>query len=183
MKSAAILLAGLFLLPAGAAGAQPANLEDTLYLQLDCGRVTIVMRPDLAPRHVERIRILTRQGFYDGLQFHRVVPGLLAQTGDPTGTGRGRSQLPDLAPEFSAEPFVRGTVGMERQSNPNTANSQFFITFAPTPWFNGDYTVWGRVVAGMACLESVAPGQGVAYRPPVPDIIISARIAADIAGP
>lgn len=168
----------------GGAGAAPAlaqgpALEDLLYLELDCGRVTILMRPDLAPQTVERVRTLARAGVYDGVIFHRVIARTLAETGDPTGTGTGGADLPNLPEEFTGEPFVRGTVAMAHGTDPRTGNSRFFITFSPAPWLNGQYTVWGQVVGGMNCLESVEPGVGANYRPPDPDRIISARIAAD----
>jgi len=150
--------------------------EDTLYMELECGRVVIAMRPDLAPLHVERIRTLTRADFYDGVIFHRVIDGFMAQTGDPTGTGRGGSNLPDLPAEFSPEPFERGTVGMARTQNPNSANSQFFIMFGRSPSLDGQYTVWGDVVAGMDCVDQVNRGE-----PPTnPDQILNMNVAADI---
>lgn len=152
--------------------------ENTLYLDLSYGRVVIQMRPDLAPNHVKRIKELVREGFYDGLKFHRVIDGFMAQTGDPTGTGMGGSDLPDLAAEFSNEPFVRGTVGMARAQDPNSANSQFFITFGDAPWLNGQYTVWGQVIDGMEYVDKIARGE-----PPAnPDTIQSMRVAADVDG-
>jgi peptidylprolyl isomerase len=160
-------------LSAGAAGAQ--DLENTLYLDLDDGRVVIQLRPDLAPKHVARIKELAREGFYDGIIFHRVIPGFMAQTGDPTGTGRGGSDKPDLPAEFSNEPFVRGTLGMARTSDPNSANSQFFINFVPTPHLDGQYTVVGEVVEGMEHIDALAKGEP----PRNPDKIVSMRVAAD----
>ncbi|MCC6734897.1 MAG: peptidylprolyl isomerase, partial [Bauldia sp.] len=159
------------------ARAQAPNLDDLLYLELDCGRVTILLRPDLAPLTVERIRELARAGTYDGTIFHRVVPRTLAEGGDPTGTGRGGTELPNLPEEFTDEPFVRGTVGMAHSTDPRTGNSRFFVTFSPAPWLNGHYTVFGQVIGGMNCLESIEPGVGADYRPLNPDAIISARIA------
>src|SRR5262245_50796191 len=157
----------------GAASGQ--DLENTLYLDLAAGRVVIQLRPDLAPKHVARIKELAREGFYDGIIFHRVIPGFMAQTGDPTGTGRGGSDKPDLPAEFSQEPFVRGTLGMARTSDPNSANSQFFIMFAPAPHLNGQYTVWGQVVDGMQYVDQIAKGE-----PPAnPDKIIKMQVAAD----
>jgi peptidylprolyl isomerase len=157
----------------GAASGQ--DLENTLYLDLAAGRVVIQLRPDLAPKHVARIKELAREGFYDGIIFHRVIPGFMAQTGDPTGTGRGGSDKPDLPAEFSQEPFVRGTLGMARTSDPNSANSQFFIMFAPAPHLNGQYTVWGQVVEGMQYVDQIAKGE-----PPAnPDKIIKMQVAAD----
>jgi peptidylprolyl isomerase len=161
------------LLISGAVSGQ--DLENMLYMDLESGRVVIELRPDLAPKHVARIKELAREGFYDGIVFHRVIPGFMAQTGDPTGTGRGGSDKPDLPAEFSNEPFVRGTVGMARTSDPNSANSQFFINFVETPHLNGQYTVWGQVVEGMEHLDAIAQGEP----PPDPDQIIKMQVASD----
>ncbi|WP_068317696.1 peptidylprolyl isomerase [Polycladidibacter hongkongensis] len=155
--------------------ASAADLENTLYLDLKDGRVTIELRPDLAPAHVERIKTLARQGFYDGIVFHRVIDGFMAQTGDPTGTGMGGSDLPDLKAEFSREPFKRGTLGMARAANPNSANSQFFIMFNDGDWLNGQYTVFGRVVSGMEHVDKIKRGEPVQN----PDKIVSLMVAAD----
>ncbi|MGH6904502.1 MAG: peptidylprolyl isomerase [Geminicoccaceae bacterium] len=158
-----------------AGGANSQDLENMLYMDLDAGRVVIELRPDLAPKHVARIKELAREGFYDGVTFHRVIPGFMAQSGDPTGTGRGGSDKPDLPAEFSNEPFVRGTLGMARTSDPNSANSQFFINFAATPHLNGQYTVWGQVVEGMEYVDQIAQGE-----PPAdPDQIVKMQVAAD----
>ena len=154
------------------------DLENTLYMDLDDGRVVIELRPDLAPKHVARIKELARDGFYDGIVFHRVIPGFMAQTGDPTGTGRGGSDKPDLPAEFSDTPFERGTIGMARTTDPNSANSQFFINFAPTPHLNGQYTVWGEVVEGMEYVDQIAPGEP----PAQPDQIVKMSVAADAGG-
>ncbi len=151
--------------------------ENTLYLDLDYGRVVIALRPDLAPQHVERIKQLTREGFYDGIVFHRVIEGFMAQTGDPTGTGMGGSDNPDLPAEFSSEPFVRGTLGMARSQNPNSANSQFFIMFDDGSFLNGQYTVFGQVVEGMEYVDQIKRGE-----PPAnPDKIVKMTLAADVA--
>jgi peptidyl-prolyl cis-trans isomerase B (cyclophilin B) len=120
--------------------------------------VKIKLRPDLAPNHVARITELANQGFYDGVVFHRVIPDFMAQTGDPTGTGSGGSDLPDLKAEFSNEAHKRGTVSMARTSNPNSANSQFFICFADAPWLDRQYSVWGEVVEGMEHVDSIKKG-------------------------
>jgi len=137
-----------------------ANKANHLFLDLSTGgTVEIVLRPDLAPHHIERIQTLVRRGFYDGLSFHRVIPGFMAQGGDPKGTGQGGSELPDLKAEFTSVPFLRGTVGAARAENPDTANSQFFIMFAPKPDIDNDYTVIGRVVAGMDAVDAIAPGE------------------------
>jgi peptidylprolyl isomerase len=136
-----------------------ANPADKLTLQLsNGGTVVIQMRPDLAPHHVERIQTLVRQGFYDGLSFHRVIPGFMAQGGDPQGTGEGGSSLPDLKAEFTHLPFLRGTVAAARAENPDSANSQFFIMFSPRS-MPADYTIWGRVISGMDAVDSIAPGE------------------------
>ena len=162
------------LIISGAANGQ--DLENMLYMDLENGRVVIELRPDLAPKHVARIKELAREGFYDGIIFHRVIPGFMAQTGDPTGTGRGGSDKPHLPAEFSNEPFVRGTVGMARTSDPNSANSQFFINYAETPHLNGQYTVWGQVVEGMEHIDAIAKGE-----PPAnPDKIVKMQVAADV---
>ena len=165
---------------AAAPAATPAlTAEDTWVLDLsNGGRVAIQLRPDIAPAHVERIKTLTRQGFYNGLIFHRVIEGFMAQGGDPTGTGTGGARdLPDLPAEFTNKyRFLRGTCGMARSSNPNSANSQFFIMFAPAPSLDGQYTIWGKVIAGMDAVDKVkrgAPGSGTVSGP---DKIIRARI-------
>jgi peptidylprolyl isomerase len=158
------------------AGAAAQDLENTLYLDLDDGRVVIQLRPDLAPKHVARIKELAREGFYDGVIFHRVIPGFMAQTGDPTGTGRGGSDKPDLPAEFSNEPFARGTLGMARTSDPDSANSQFFINLAPTPHLNGQYTVWGEVIEGMEFVDQIEKGEP----PRNPSKIVQLRVAADL---
>ncbi|MCV0424874.1 MAG: peptidylprolyl isomerase [Roseibium sp.] len=168
------VLASLVFLPA-AALSQVADAENTLYLDLKDGRVVIQLRPDLAPNHVERIKKLTREGFYDGIVFHRVIDGFMAQTGDPTGTGMGGSEEKDLDAEFTDAPFKRGTLGMARAANPNSANSQFFIMFADGDWLNGQYTVFGEVVEGMEFIDNITRGE-----PPAnPDKIVKMQIAAD----
>lgn len=167
----AVVLSGLL----AATSVQAQDLENTLYLDLKDGRVEIRLRPDLAPNHVERIKQLTRDGFYDGIVFHRVIDGFMAQTGDPTGTGRGGSDLPDLKAEFSEEPFKRGTLGMARSANPDSANSQFFIMFDDGPWLNGQYTVFGEVVSGMEYVDNIKRGEPVQN----PDKIVGMQVAAD----
>lgn len=133
----------------------PAN---TVYLDTKDGRVVIKLRPDLAPKHVERIKTLVKQGFYNGIVFHRVIEGFMAQTGDPTGTGMGGSPLPNLMAEFSPQPFNRGTLGMALSQDPNSANSQFFICFGPASFLNGQYTVFGEVVSGMDVVDKIKKG-------------------------
>jgi cyclophilin family peptidyl-prolyl cis-trans isomerase len=151
-----------------------ANPEDTLVMELDHGRVVIATRPDLAPKHVARIKELARQGFYDGVVFHRVVDGFVAQGGDPTGTGRGGSGQ-NLSAEFSQEPHARGAVSMARASDPNSADSQFFICLADVNFLDGQYTVWGHVVEGMEHVDKIQKGEP----PAKPDAIKSMRVASD----
>jgi cyclophilin family peptidyl-prolyl cis-trans isomerase len=159
-----------------AAAAQSPDPENTMVMILknDC-RVTISLRPDLAPKHVDQIKKLTQQGFYDGVVFHRVIDGFMAQTGDPTGTGTGGSDLPDIEAEFSNEPFTRGTLGMARAQDPNSANSQFFIMFADGSFLNGQYTVFGQVTEGMDCVDSITRGEP----PENPDKIVSMKLLKD----
>jgi len=133
-------------------------MSDTLIMELKTGPVVIALRPDLAPNHVARIKELTKAGFYDGVVFHRVIPDFMAQTGDPTGTGTGGSEFPDLKAEFSSEKHVRGTVSMARAGSPNSANSQFFICFDDAPWLDSQYTVWGQVVEGMEHIDAIKKG-------------------------
>ena len=133
-------------------------MAEYLILELKDGPVKIELRPDLAPNHVERIKTLAGQGFYDGVVFHRVIPGFMAQTGDPTGTGSGGSELPDLKAEFSNEKHVKGTVSAARTANPNSANSQFYICFDDAPWLDRQYTVWGQVVEGMDHVDNIKKG-------------------------
>ncbi len=142
-------------------GAKP-DPQNTLEIELKDGKVLVALRPDLAPKHVERIKTLARRGFYDGLTFHRVIDGFMAQTGDPRGTSSGGSELPDLPAEFTAEPFTRGTLGMARTHNPNSANSQFFIMFKEVPHLNGQYTVVGRVISGMDAVDRIKKGEASA---------------------
>ena len=154
--------------------------ENTLILELKNGPVVIALKPDVAPNHVARIKELTRQGFYDGVPFHRVIPGFMAQTGDPTGTGSGGSDLPDLKAEFSGEKHKRGTVSAARTNNPNSANSQFFICFGDAPWLDRQYSVWGEVVEGMEHVDAIKKGDGSSGAVSgTPDKILKARIEAD----
>ncbi len=152
--------------------------ENTLLMETKDGVVTIELLPELAPLHVERIRTLAARGFYDGTPFHRVIDGFMAQGGDPTGTGSGGSDLPDLPAEFSPPAkarYVRGTCGMARTNNPNSANSQFFIMFAPAPSLDGQYTIWGRVVAGMEVVDRIKRGAGANGIVREPDVIKSMK--------
>ncbi|HYE41793.1 MAG TPA: peptidylprolyl isomerase [Caulobacteraceae bacterium] len=154
-----------------------SDAENTLILTLDTGPVTIKLRPDLAPGHVERIKELAREGFYDGVVFHRVIPGFMAQGGDPTGTGYSGSSKPNLKAEFSAAPHVRGVCSMARSQSPDSANSQFFICFDDARFLDRQYTVWGEVTEGMENVDALPKGE-----PPAnPGKIVSAKIAADAA--
>lgn len=174
LKHFIVALAALILLPLQA-GAQPLDPENTLYMDLDSGRVVIQLRPDLAPNHVARVKELARSGFYDGVVFHRVIDGFMAQSGDPTGTGMGGSDLPDLKAEFTDTNYGRGTIGAARTSDPDSANSQFFICFQDCSFLNGQYTVWGQVVEGMDLVDQITRGE-----PPAnPDRIVTMRVAAD----
>ena len=154
------------------------DLENTIYLELKDGRVTIEMRPDLAPNHVARIKELVRQEFYDGVVFHRVIEDFMAQTGDPTGTGSGGSGQ-KLDAEFTNEKHLRGTVSMARAGDPNSADSQFFIVFKTAPWLDGQYSIWGQVTDGMDAVDKIkmgAPGSGTVNEP---DKIVSMQVAAE----
>lgn len=155
--------------------AQAYDKENILFLDLDYGRVVIEMYPDLAPTHVARIKELTREGFYDGIVFHRVIEGFMAQTGDPTGTGMGGSGK-KLKAEFNNQPFERGTLGMARAGDPNSGDSQFFICFDDAQFLNGQYTVWGQVIEGMEFVDKIRRGE-----PPAnPDKIVRMQVAADV---
>jgi peptidylprolyl isomerase len=160
-----------------------ADLENTLYLDLAQGRVVIAMRPDLAPAHCAQIKALARRGFYDGLAFHRVIPGFMAQTGDPRGDGTGGSGN-RLKAEFSREKHVRGTCSMARAAHPDSADSQFFIMFAPSPHLDGQYTAWGQVVSGMEFVDAIKKGDSARNGTVAdPDRIVAMRVAADVEKP
>ena len=154
----------------------PAN---TLILELKSGKVTIALRPDLAPKHVERVKLLAKEGFYNGLKFHRVIAGFMAQSGDPTGTGTSGSKYGNLPAEFTPAPFDRGVVGAARSASKDSANSQFFIMFAANPGLNGEYTVWGRVVDGMMAVDAIKKGAAGSGTVDQPDIIVKAYLASD----
>ncbi len=177
IKAAGAAVLALSLLCAPASAASP---KYTIYLELEWGRVVIEMLPSAAPRHVARIKQLVRRKFYDGLKFHRVIRGFMAQTGDPLGNGTGGSGQ-NIPAEFSTVKHVRGTVSMARASDPNSADSQFFIMFAPAPFLDGKYTVWGRVTSGMEYVDRIRKGldrnNGVVSDP---DRIVRMRIAADV---
>jgi len=182
LKSVFVFFVALFIAGPLAAQIPPAppepapDPENVLWLELSTGgTVAIQLRPDVAPQHVARVKSLTRQGFYNGLVFHRVIDGFMAQTGDPKGTGEGGSTLPDIKQEFNAVPHLRGTVSMARTDNPDSANSQFFIMFVPRFGLDKKYTVFGRVMTGMAFVDKIERGE-----PPAnPSRIVRASIAAD----
>jgi peptidylprolyl isomerase len=150
--------------------------ENTLVMDTTQGKVVIALRPDLAPKHVDRIKTLAREGFYDGIVFHRVIDGFMAQTGCPHGTGTGGSKLGNLEAEFNAEPHVRGVCSMARAQNPNSANSQFFICFDDARFLDKQYTVWGKVIEGMDNVDKIKRGEPVQN----PDKIKSLKVAADV---
>ena len=174
LKIFALMLGSLLIMTTTANAEMDA--ENTLYLDLKDGRVTIKLMPDIAPNHVERIKTLTREGFYDGIVFHRVIDGFMAQTGDPTGTGTGGSELPDLEEEFNDYNFGRGTIGAARSASPNSANSQWFICFDDCSFLNNQYTVWGQVTEGMDYVDNITRGEP----PKNPDKIMKLQIAADV---
>lgn len=166
---------------AGPAFAQSgADAQNTVILETKDGRITIRLRPDLAPKHVEQIKTLVKRGFYDGLVFHRVIGGFMAQTGDPKGNGTGGSDLPNIPAEFSSTPFKRGTVGMARSAAPNSANSQFFICLGDASFLNGQYTVIGEVTSGMDVVDKIKKGdQANNGAVSSPDKIVRMRLATD----
>lgn len=176
------ILAGLAvalaaLVPPALAQAPKATPADTLVIELKSGKVLVQLRPDLAPKHVARVKQLAKEGFYNGIVFHRVIAGFMAQTGDPTGTGTGGSKYPDLQAEFTQEPYVRGTIGAARTQNPHSANSQFYICFTDTgcSFLKGQYTVWGKVIEGMEHVDKVAKGE-----PPAnPDKMLKVYLQSD----
>jgi peptidylprolyl isomerase len=187
------ILAGGFLATIGAslglagravAAGPVTDPQNTIYLDLKDGRVVIQLLPDLAPKAVEHVKALVKSGFYDGTPFHRVIEGFMAQGGDPTGSGSGGSKLGNVPPEFTTKKhFLRGTVGAARTSDPNSADSQFFIMFAPGPGLDGQYTIWGQVVSGMEFVDKIKRGtgaNGLVSAPP--DKIIHMRLAADVKG-
>jgi peptidylprolyl isomerase len=172
------LLWSSLMTPATPADAQTdaVDLENQLILELTTGTVKIQMLPEKAPKHVERIKKLTQEDFYDNVVFHRVIEGFMAQSGDPTGTGRGGSDYPDIPAEFNDVNFDRGTVGMARAREPESANSQFFICFDDCSFLNGQYTVWGEVTEGMEHVDRLARGEP----PASPDMIVEAKLGTEI---
>ena len=179
-RTIAAMMAALGIGAAATVEANAADLENTIYLELKDGRVVIELRADLAPKHVARIKQLARAGFYDGIVFHRVIAGFMAQTGDPTGTGAGGSDLPDLKAEFSAEKHIRGITSMARSRSPDSANSQFFIVYKDAPWLDNQYTIWGQVISGMEYVDNIRKGHPRTGSVDVPDKIVSMRVAADV---
>ncbi len=178
---ATAVLGAVLLMSEAATAETNLDPENTLYLDLKGGRVVIQLLPDLAPKAVARVKELTREGFYNNTPFHRVIPGFMAQGGDPTGTGTGGSKLPNLPAEFTNKAhFLRGTVGAARTQDPNTANSQFFICFAPAPFLDGQYTIWGRVVSGMEYVDQIKKGSGSSGSVSDPDRIVRMQVAADV---
>ena len=183
MRAMALFVMILFGL-SGSVAAEPIksqgfDLDNFVYLDTEFGRAVIVLYPKKAPNHVERVRKLVREGFYDGLKFHRVIHGFMAQTGDPTGTGTGGSPYEDLRAEFNDIPFNRGAVGAARTQNPHSANSQFFICFQAAHHLNGQYTVWGKVVYGMKYIDKIRRGRGPSGMVDKPDKIVSMKMASD----
>ncbi|MGH6817651.1 MAG: peptidylprolyl isomerase [Methylovirgula sp.] len=179
MNRRSLFLALAFTLFAAPLAAE-SNLANTIYLDTKNGRITILLRPDLAPKTVAQIKTLTKRGFYNGIVFHRVIDGFMAQTGDPTGTGTGGSDLPNVPAEFSNAPFKRGTVGMARAADPNSGNSQFFICLADSEFLDGHYTVFGQVISGMDVVDKIKKGNkdenGMVTNP---DKIVKMQLAVD----
>jgi peptidylprolyl isomerase len=181
MKRSLAIVALVLAAAVPAAAQHPAaDPQNTVFLDTKDGRVTVRLRPDLAPKHVEQIKTLTKRGFYDGIVFHRVIPGFMAQTGDPTGTGTGKSDLPNLPAEFTPTPYRVGTVGMARSQSPDSANSQFFICFEGCGSLTGQYTVVGEVTSGMDAVRKIKAGTA-ANNGAVqdPDKIVKMQLAAD----
>jgi peptidylprolyl isomerase len=176
LAAGALVLAGLV----PVAAQQATDPQNTVYLDTKNGRITIRLRPDLAPKHVEQIKTLTKQGFYDGVVFHRVIDGFMAQTGDPTGTGTGKSNLPNIPAEFTKTPYKRGSVGMARSQSPDSANSQFFICYEGCGPLTGQYTLFGEVVSGMDVADKIKKGDAANNgMVSSPDKIVKMQLAAD----
>jgi peptidylprolyl isomerase len=181
MKKIITILSFLFLFMTNVQAQVNSKIDpnNLLYIDLTHGRVVIELLPQVAPKHVERIRTLVDQKFYDGIVFHRVIDGFMAQTGDPSGTGMGGSKLPDLRAEFSDEPHIRGAVSMARATSPNSANSQFFIVTKDSRFLDGQYTIWGRVIKGMEFVDKIKKGEGRNGQVSNPDRMIKVCIASD----
>jgi len=174
IRSVLCAVLALFAL-ASVARAQAPDPNNTLVIELKTGKVLVKLRPDLAPKHVERAKTLAKQGFYDGIKFHRVIDGFMAQTGDPTGTGSGGSKLPDLPAEFTREVYKRGSVGAARTADPNSANSQFFICYDGCRPLTGQYTLWGEVIEGMEHVDKITRGEP----PRTPDVMQKVYLLGD----
>jgi peptidylprolyl isomerase len=171
----ALTVAGAATLLPAPSRAQAPDPQNTLVIELKTGKVLVKLRPDLAPKHVERAKLFAKQGFYNGLKFHRVIDGFMAQTGDPQGTGMGGSTLPDLPAEFTKEVYKRGSIGAARTADPNSANSQFFICYDGCRPLTGQYTLWGEVIEGMEHVDKIARGE-----PPArPDVMVKVYLLAD----
>ncbi len=179
MRPVAFAAMLIIALTANSLAGRAASPDNTLYMDLKDGRVVIELLPDLAPKHVDRVKKLVKEGFYNGLTFHRVIAGFMAQTGDPIGDGTGGSKYPNLPSEFSQTPFKRGTVGAARSRDPNSANSQFFICLGEAPHLNGGYTVWGQVTDGMQFVDKIKKGAGENGKVLDPDKIIKMQLASD----
>jgi cyclophilin family peptidyl-prolyl cis-trans isomerase len=176
-----LLAASALVLSAGLAFSQGAlDPQNTIYLDLKDGRVVIKLRPDLAPKHVEQVKTLTKRGFYNGIVFHRVIDGFMAQTGDPTGTGMGGSDLPNIPAEFTPERYKNGSVGMARSSSPNSANSQFYLCYDGCGSLTGQYTLWGEIVSGMEFVNRIKKGSSSDNgKVTNPDKIVRMQLMAD----
>ena len=173
------ILTLLFMTTENQAAKPKYNPENLLNIETKYGKIVIELLPEIAPKHVERIKTLARRGFYDNVVFHRVIDGFMAQTGDPTGTGTGGSDLPDLKAEFSDEPHIRGAVSMARASSPNSANSQFFIALKDSRFLDGQYTAFGRVIEGMEFVDKIKKGGGNNGMVQDPDKMIKVRVTKD----
>jgi cyclophilin family peptidyl-prolyl cis-trans isomerase len=176
----AMVVGATTLAPNSASAQAKLDPNNTIYLDLKDGRVVIKLRPDLAPKHVEQVKTLTKRGFYNGIVFHRVIDGFMAQTGDPTGTGMGGSDLPNIPAEFTREPYKRGSVGMARSQSPNSANSQFYLCFDGCGSLTGQYTLWGEIVSGMEFVDKVKKGAANDNgKVTNPDKIVKMQLMAD----
>ncbi len=177
-----LIILNLFIMNNQSANAKPSkinNSDNLLNIQTDYGNIVIKLMPEVAPKHVERIKILAKKGFYDNVPFHRVIDGFMAQTGDPTGTGTGGSDLPDLKAEFSNEPHTRGAVSMARAANPDSANSQFFIVLKDSQFLDRQYTVFGRVIEGMEIVDKIKKGTGANGMVKNPDKMIKVKMVEE----
>jgi cyclophilin family peptidyl-prolyl cis-trans isomerase len=178
--TAALFAGAMALAPMQSYAQASLDPQNTLYLDLKDGRVVIKLRPDLAPKHVDQVKALTKKGFYNGIVFHRVIDGFMAQTGDPTGTGMGGSELPNIPAEFTQVPYKRGSVGMARSQSPNSANSQFYLCYDGCGSLTGQYTLWGEIVSGMEFVDKIKKGASNDNgKVNAPDKIIRMQLMAD----